>query len=425
MSPSPRIEHRTTPPHLAQPRIEHVTPEELPDYLRAVMRGFYGAYHDETPELDRRLFLPDRTFGHRVDGQWVSTCGAFGRRLSLPGGAAVDTAAVTVVSVNPSYRRRGLLREMMTHQLQQTHERGEPLALLWASESVIYGRFGYGSALPRVRQSGRTRDLDFLPDVVLGGGSVAEVDQDEFVATAAPIHLSLLPERPGALDRTDPWWQATLLDPERDRDGFSAYRFVLHVDEAGQATGYALFRVKESGGPAGASSELSVIEVDAADPVGYARLWRYLLDLDLVRTFTRGTAPVDDPLRHLLADPRALVQHLTDGTHLRLVDVARSLEARGYATEVELTVEVLDPLLAHNDGRFNLQAGPEGASVRRVRRKPDLTLGVKELATVFMGGVSLAALAAAGRVVEHRTGAVTRGATAFAWSRAPFTRDDF
>jgi predicted acetyltransferase len=415
----------STPPHLARPTIEHVSPEELPDFLRAVMRGFHGEYHDETPELDRRIFLPDRTFGHRVDGRWVSTCGAFVRQLTLPGGAAVDIAAVTIVTVSPSYRRRGLLREMMTHQLQQTHERGEPIALLWASESVIYGRFGYGLAVPKAEQSGQTRGLGFLPGVDLGDGSAAEVERAEFEAAAPLVHLTVLPERPGALDRADPWWEAGQLDPERDRDGYSARRFVLHFDAAGRTTGFATFRVKGTWGSAGPAGELAVEEVDATDPAAYARLWRFLLDLDLVRTLRRSTAPVDDPLRHLLADPRALESAVTDGTHLRLVDVARSLEARSYPTEVDLVLEVVDPLLPHNDGRFHLQAGPEGASVRKARRKPDLTLGVKELGTVFMGGVSMAVLAAAGRVVEHRTGAVERASAAFGWSRAPFTPDHF
>ena len=53
----------------------------------------------------------------------------------------------------------------------------EPVALLWASESLIYGRFGYGSAAPRLTLSGQTRSTAFLASVDLGDGWVDEVDR--------------------------------------------------------------------------------------------------------------------------------------------------------------------------------------------------------------------------------------------------------
>ena len=115
--------------------------------------------------------------------------------------------AVTVVTVHPSYRRRGLLTEMMKHQLQDIHERGtEPVALLWASESAIYGRFGYGQASPQVRLTGKTKATAFRPDVDLGSGSVGEVERDQAIPIIQRLHQDLLPRRVGALNRSDDWW---------------------------------------------------------------------------------------------------------------------------------------------------------------------------------------------------------------------------
>ena len=65
-----------------------------------------------------------------------------------PGGR-LPTAGTSVVAVAPTHRRRGILRAMMTQHLAEVHEKGEPLAALWASESSIYGRFGYGPASER------------------------------------------------------------------------------------------------------------------------------------------------------------------------------------------------------------------------------------------------------------------------------------
>ena len=151
-------------------------------------------------------------FGFKVGRRWVSTCGDFARQLTVPGGAAVPTAAVTVVTVHPPYRRRGLLTQMMVHQLEQVAKRGEPLAALWASESLIYGRFGYGPASSRARaQRAPTGASRFLPGVRTSG-SVDEVTREEFLAVARGLHESMRPERPGTMARDDDVWEFAIFD---------------------------------------------------------------------------------------------------------------------------------------------------------------------------------------------------------------------
>ena len=413
-------------PHLLQPTLRYASEADPHGFHAAIARGFHADYHPDRGQAWRAVTEWDRCFGFAADGQWISTCGAFSRRLSVPGGRQVPVAAVTVVTVAPAYRRRGLLRQMMQHQLESIAERGrEPLALLWASESVIYGRFGYGSATPSLSLAGPTLTSGFRPDVDLGGGSVGEVPVEAFRAAAERVHADLLPARSGALDRPGGWWDVTVQDPEQDREGASAYRYCLHYDPAGAVDGYAYFRIKEEWGPTGPASEVRIRELDAASPQGYAALWRYLLDLDLVRRFRLEHAAADEPLRHLVADQRLVESRLTDATYARLVDVPRALEQRAYGAEVDVVIEVADPLLPDNQGRFRLQAGPEGATVHRVERSPDLTLGVRELGAIYVGGTPLTALARAGLVGEHRPGAVARAGNAFGWHRPPFCPDHF
>ena len=137
---SPTI-RRSTAPHLAQRALAYATPERTDEFFAVAMRGFHDDYVAERWKPMHKVFEPERNFGFQVDGRWISTCGAYSRRLTVPGGS-VPAAAVTVVTVQPSYRRKGLLTEMMKHQLYDIRRREEPVALLWASESAIYGRFG-------------------------------------------------------------------------------------------------------------------------------------------------------------------------------------------------------------------------------------------------------------------------------------------
>lgn len=413
----------TTPPHLAELTLTPATPERTDEYVATVLRGFHEDYIAELWTPHKAVFEPDRNFGFAVDGRWVSTTGAYTQTMTVPGGT-VPVAAVTLVTVASAYRRRGLLRQMMTHQLTDIAARGvEPVALLWASEASIYGRFGYGESLSRLRLAGESRSLTFASGVDFGGGSVGEVDREEFLPVAARLRESWLADRPGALARSEAWWRIRLYDPEAWRHGASAYRFALHYAADGSPDGYAYFQVKD-GGPDGAA-EVTVKALDAATGPAYASLWRFLLSLDLVRYFRHNDAPADEPLRLLVTDPRAISAEVTDGSYARIVDLPAALAARRYAAEVDLVLEVRDAVLTRNAGSFRLRGGPDQATVTPTSRSADLSLDIRELGALYLGGTSPATLRQAGLVTEHTPGAVTRLAVAFAWDRLPYCNDYF
>lgn len=406
-------------PHLTRPLLVDCPPDGTEAFLRATMHGFHHDYDADAMGPAATLLETARSFGHQVEGRWVSTCSSYGRELVVPGGR-VPVAAVTWVTVQPSYRRRGLLTELMEHQLGTVTE---PVALLWASEAAIYGRFGYGPAVPTWHVSGPTRQTAFRPEVELGGGSVEEVGVEEFRAVVVPLHARLLADRPGALTRSEPWWDAALDDRPSRHPGESNQRYALHHDEAGVVDGYLCFRLP-AGAPIGSGLKVRVTGLDAASAAGQARLWRFVLDLDLVREVDAATA-ADDPLPHLLADPLALTTTVAESTHARLLDVPAALEARRYATPVDVVLRVHDRRRPDNDDTFRLEGGPDGAAVTRVRSTPDVTLGVAELATVYLGGTSPGTLRRAGLLVEHTAGAVPGLGAALTASRLPFSRDYF
>ncbi|WP_445256563.1 GNAT family N-acetyltransferase [Nocardioides aurantiacus] len=434
MSPDPSAVRPPVPqpvlppaPHLAEPTLEHVTGATFEDWIRAVSRGFQEEHHPETLALDREVFEDDRSFGFTVDGRWVSTCGALTRELTVPGGGSVPTAAVTVVTVHPPYRRRGMLSAMMRHQLEDVARRGEPLAALWASESLIYGRFGYGPAVSRQVLHGRTRSLDYLPDVTTGG-SVDEVTREQLLSVVRPLHERLRRESPGTMGRpADHSWEFALFDQPFARNGATELRHVVHWSEAGEVDGFATYRFKEGDSSTEPAGEVRIGELWAEDRVARATLWRYLLDLDLARTFRTRNSPSDEPLRLMVRDARAVGTEVLDALYVRIVDVAAALRARSYAAPVDVVLEVADDLLPANAGRWRLRSdGPAGTTtVERTDDPADLALGVLELGTAYLGGVRLGDLHRVGRVTEHTPGAVAATGTALSWHRDPWCPDFF
>ena len=324
-----------TPPHRAQLALESVTKDQLEEFQRAVALGFHSDYHGDEGEGELKAYEPGRWFGFRSGERWVASTLSSPRRMAVPGGT-LDIAAVTAVTVAPAFRRRGLLTQMMRHQLTTINE---PLALLFATESLIYGRFGYGGVTRQLRLSGKTRELGFLPEVDLGPGSVDEVSLDQYRTLTPTLRASIFADRPGHLERNDIWWESVLTDPERWRNGSSGRRFALHFADDGTPDGFATFRIKRDSSITDYGREVSIEEIDARTSQAYASLWRWLLDLDLVRAFTRPNAPVDETLHELVADPRRIKTELSDASYARIVDEPGALQARTYRAELDLVIE--------------------------------------------------------------------------------------
>ncbi|SFK99468.1 GNAT family N-acetyltransferase [Geodermatophilus ruber] len=402
------------------------TPEDWPTFSRALFDVFAEepprSFVDAVPahaELDRSLGLWE-------DDRVVATAGIYSRQLTVPG-AVVACAGITWVTVSPTHRRQGVLTAIMRRQLTELHEQQrEPVAALWASESSIYGRFGYAPATWRGNLSGSVARLRLRPGVDAGAGRVDLVGVERYRAAAVGLHDRVRRFVPGNLDRDDRWWDRALRDEPDQRHGATTRRYLLHTEPDGTVTGYAAYRVKAGWTDAGEpDGTVTVEEIRSTSTPAYAALWRFLLSLDLVRTVKAPLLPSDDPLRYLLADPRALHSRPVDALWVRLVDVDRALAARRYPAPIDLVLEVRDPFCPWNAGRWRLTGHPAGGHCARTDRDPDLVVDVEALGAAYLGGESLATLQAAGRVEEVSPGAVTLAATAFRWPLGPWCPDEF
>jgi predicted acetyltransferase len=408
-------------------RLRPATAEEWGPWLQA-MSGAFGETPTEpyltTPPPTAEL---DRSLGLFEGGQVLATSGLYSRTLTVPGGV-VPCAGVTWVTVAPTVRRRGVLTEMMRRQLTGLHEdEREPVAALWASEAPIYGRFGYAPAAYRGGLTGRTERLRLRPDIDLGTGQVALVDRETYQPAATAVYDAVRRFVPGNLARDERWWDRRVRDLPDQRDGATALRFLLHTETDGTVTGYAAWRIKGTWNDDTGETDgtLIVEEVRASSTSAYASLWKVLLSVDLVRTVKAPLASPDDPLRHLVTDGRALATRQIDALWVRLVDVGRALSARRYPAPIDFVFEVRDPFCEWNAGRWHLWGHPAGAFCDRTDRDPDIVLGIEELSAIYLGGVSLASLQAAGRVTEVSPGAVTQASTAFGWPVTPWCPDEF
>ncbi len=400
-------------------------PERWDRWYGELERAFGGPR--ESPE--ERAMWRDLTECERSLAAWdgdelVGTSGAFSFRLSVPGGSLVPTAGVTCVGVRSTHRRRGVLTAMMRRQLDDVRGWGEPLAVLTASEPPIYGRFGYGLATEQLGMEIDSARVRLAAPPGAEGVRLRLVSSRVGGPECEAVYARRVAGRPGMLARQRGWEQLPLLDPPSQRHGAGEQQWVL-AERDGEVIGYVRYWVKPESDEAGPKGTVLVRDVEALDPVGYAALWRHLFDVDLTSTVIAGNRPVDDPVLHLVSDVRRCRLRVRDGVFVRLVDVGAALAARTYAAPVDVVMRVEDAFCPWNEGCWRLTGDQKGATCERTADTPDLSLSVRELGSAYLGGFSLAALAAAGRVRELRSGALSEAASAFGHQVAPWLPHGF
>ncbi len=408
--------------------IRPITEDEFDSFEAVAQHAFHGS---PLSEGDRRMIV-DRLEFDRSLAAWdgaapVGVTSIYSFQLSVPGQEVLPAAGVTYVAVLPTHRRRGVLRSLMRRQLADICDRGEPLAVLWASESVIYSRYGYGNASGILSFTFRRGEGALATTVPADGLRLRIADPPAVLTELAKVYDAVLLSRPGFFGRNDAWWQRAIYDPAEERKGTSPLHCLLAEDGSGPR-GYALYSGVDHWTDSLPENVLTVRELIAVDPAASAMLWADLLSRDLTSEFHVGRRPVDDPLLYQLADPRRARSQLNDGLWVRIIDVPAALAGRRYSCPVDMVIEVRDDLLPSNVGRWRLTTTGDGpgdgsglaASCVPATSAADLALDVTELGAAYLGGTRLGALAGAGLVAELRPGAVRQLSAAMSWDPAPW-----
>jgi predicted acetyltransferase len=402
-------------------------------WLASMTTTFFGDVHDE--QFARRVvhrseqWLPERTWGGWDGGRWVATLNTQPRTLTVPGrdgGTIVLPAdALTGVTVAATHRRRGVLTSMLTGSLTAAKERGDAVSMLLAAEWPIYGRFGYAPAV-------RYADYRYFPRphtakvTASGRGSVRQVDPAEAGQLAPAVFDAASRRRVGQVNRPDAWWKARFGD-----NGLPIVRgekiptYVLHEGPDGP-DGLLGWRPERDFDLIGNLAAIEVSDLIAAGDDAYRDLWAYLSGIDAVGEVAVPGRPVDEQVRWLLPDGRAL-RKTYDGDHtwLRLLDVPAALAARHYAVPGRLVIEIVDDPFGFANGRFALDADAGGAACTTTSEPAELRLSHRALASSYLGGYRLRELAIGGGVEELRPGASARADVMFASPQEPWNATGF
>ncbi|WP_416484340.1 GNAT family N-acetyltransferase [Streptomyces sp. CL12] len=408
--------------------VRTATEADFDDWQRALAVGFTQPPALAREQLDarRRRFTPGRYLGAVDGGRWVATFRSFEQELTTVGGGVVPADAISGVTVSPTHRRRGLLSRMMAQDLAAARERGDVVATLLAAEYPIYGRFGFGPAtwmsrwtvdVPRAGLDPRWSGPD-------DGGRIELLDGAEVRKLGPELFDRFRRGQPGAISRNELWWEQ-FTGALRAHADYVEPAHALYRSASGEAQGLVTYRSDDTWTGQQPDQTARVERLFGTTPAAERALWHYMCSIDWITKVDSGGRGPDDLLPYFLPDPRAArIAEQSDMLWVRILDVVRALEARSYDQEGALVLEIVDDA-GYAGGRYRLETSPQGASCTATTASADLTLGISELASVWLGGESLLRLAALGRVRAAREGAARQADALFRSPGRPWCPDDF
>ena len=371
-----------------------VAAEEMAQ-LRALGAYVFASIRED--EEDDDPLQPEWTHVALHAGRVVATSAGFPFKMRLNGrGAMAD--GVTAVGTDPGFRRRGLVRRLITDRLALAREQGQPVAILWASMGAIYQRFGYGLASTQVEYSFDPRFAAFQFGAT-ANGHTRRLPKEEAVPVVSKLYRAFIEPRNLLLHRAPVLWDL----PFRVRDKRQTY-CAVHYDGSGEADGYLLYNTKSSDGPGSepiADQAMTVADFVWRDMNGYRGLWDFIRSHDLVAKVETAFAAEDDPATAALLEPRILNRRTSDGIWLRVVDAAAALAARGYDVAGETTLSVAeDGECPWNVGTFRLATDATQAEAEKTQQplgSAEVQITTQGLASLLAGHTSLSQLVRVGR----------------------------
>lgn len=388
------------------------------DTLRVALLS--GPVHDERFAESQASWDDSDALAAWQDGVCAGNVAAFRFDSTVPGGAKVPTAGVTRVGVLPTHTRQGILTQLMHRLLVESHDGGNVLATLHASETPIYHRFGFGLASDAVgtRITSRAVRPWRTPSIA---GSMRLLHYTDVMSVVPDLYETVARWRVGTVSRRRWWWEWNLEEASKPAEQlFGKGSFVaVHTGADGNDDGYVFYEVdwdeQFASNPVGVGK---VRDLWGRSPDVEVGLWRYLLGIDLVASWTAEMRPVDEPVRRAMHDARAYeAKQRIDDQWVRILDVDAALAARTYApADSAATIEVHDPLFTANCGTWTVSPG---GSTRSDGTASDISVDIGTLSAAYLGAVTWCDLATIGAVTAPDD-VLTRLDTLFAVRPTPF-----
>ncbi len=357
-----------------------------------------------TDDSPPQLLQPEWTHCAFDGEQMAASSGGYPFIICMNGKKAA-MQGVTAVGCEPTYRRRGIVRKLITDLLHRAKEEGQPGSILLASRGAIYQRFGYGHASNMVSYEFDPRRAAFQlehPD----DGYLKRLSYEEAKPVVMQVYKEYARPRSMLALRVEPVWERFIGDIAKNK----AY-CMAHFNKDNVPDGYAIYTTKWEDG--NDDQEMVINDVAYTSISAYQAIWNNLVSHDLVGSVKWFLPPDDDPAPGLLLEPRCLKKKVGDGLWFRVVDVESMLASRGYDVDGDVTIAIDDDdLCPWNNGVYSISARDGTATVSKSSSgDADMHCSMNALASLISGYADATWMAQIGRLQfadQAKAGSITQ-----------------
>ena len=396
-----------------------ISKEERADFDSVVRYVF--ANTSTEPDPDEDTLNNEWTTAALHKGKVVATSAGYPFKMRL-NGQAVFADGLTAVGTEPGYRRRGLVRELVTRRLHMVHEHEhQSVSILWASMAAIYQRFGYGLGSTHTSCAMDPRYVMFQFEQE-SGGYVRNLDERDGMPIIRDLYRKFIEDRTLALHRVDEMWLGSF--GTKKTKAFCA----VYYDDDDVPQGYVTYRLEilnRRDDDPGPDQKIVVRDYVYRSIQAYRALWEFLRAHDLAGKI-QIDLPKDDPAFDMLLEPAMLNLTSWDGIWLRIVDAARVLKTRNYGARATFVIEVQnDAECPWNERKFLVDTDGNHAEVNSTALSSDIKVNPNGLASLLTGNTSMSQLCRIGRATVDDPAKLPTLDAVFKTTHAPFCYNGF
>ncbi|WP_029268487.1 GNAT family N-acetyltransferase [Virgibacillus alimentarius] len=275
---------------------------------------------------------------------------------------------ISSVATWPEHRRKGLVKDLLYHGLEQMKKNGQTLSFLHPFSVPFYRKFGWELTFTEKHYS--------IPIEKLRGswnpaGYVRRIHRD--IPLLHKIYSSYAKKFSGTLIRDEKWWEQRVLKDDQ--------HIAVAYNEKNHAEGYVIYRVK--------NNTFSVSEIAYTSINGWKLLLQFITNHDSMVEKIDMVAPESDHLSLLVDEPR-FEQRIIPYFMARIVDVLTFLKKYPFENKLSddnLVLHVEDSFFQQNSGTYQLdrEGNIERIHVNQTDAKVGVHCTIQMLTSMFLG----------------------------------------
>ncbi|TYR77650.1 GNAT family N-acetyltransferase [Rossellomorea vietnamensis] len=237
------------------------------------------------------------------------------------------------VATYPEYRRKGLVKDLLTFTLERMREKGQTLSMLHPFSIAFYRKYGWELFAQLKKVKVPKAELKMFEPV---SGTIKRFNKDTYPNKLEEVYRQYAKGHSGMLARDSEWWKERTI---------TTLCVAVYSDDKGEDTGYILYDIKDQ--------KMKVEEFIALNAEARNGLWNFICQHDSMLAEVELVLHPDDPLPYLMHNPKTTTE-LQPYFMARVVDVFSFFNLYFHSFEGELSMNISDDYAPWNNGKFLL-----------------------------------------------------------------------